>query len=131
MKYSELCEVYDTLSKTTKRLEKIDILAKYLKKLSKNKLDNKTIYLLRGRVLPDYDSREFGISRQLVIKIISKASGVSSENIVKELNKIGDLGEVAESLMAKKKQHTLYSSALTVEKELYKVCCFLDRKSTR
>src|SRR3989344_1521846 len=116
MKYSELCEVYDTLSKTTKRLEKIDILAKYLKKLSKNKLDNKTIYLLRGRVLPDYDSREFGISRQLVIKIISKASGVSSENIVKELNKIGDLGEVAESLMAKKKQHTLYSSALTVEK---------------
>ena len=59
MKYSELCEVYDALSKTTKRLEKINILAKYLKKLSKNKLDNKTIYLLRGRVLPDYDSREF------------------------------------------------------------------------
>ncbi|PIN95058.1 DNA ligase, partial [Candidatus Pacearchaeota archaeon CG10_big_fil_rev_8_21_14_0_10_31_9] len=69
-----------------------------------------------GRVLPDYDSREFGISRQLIIKIISKASGVSSEIVTKDFNKVGDLGEVAESLMAKRRQHTLYSSSLTVEK---------------
>lgn len=116
MKYSELCEVYDKLGGTTKRLEKIDILSKFLKKLAKSKGDNKWIYLIRGRVLPDYDAREFGISRQLIIKVISKASGVSSEQITYDFNKIGDLGEVAEMLMAKKKQHTLYSSSLNVEK---------------
>ncbi|OIO42137.1 hypothetical protein AUJ62_01410 [Candidatus Pacearchaeota archaeon CG1_02_32_21] len=116
MKYSELCELYDKLGKTSKRLEKIDILSDFLKKLAKSKGDNEWIYLLRGRVLPDYDSREFGISRQLIIKIISKASGVSSEIVTKDFNKVGDLGEVAESLMAKRRQHTLYSSSLTVEK---------------
>ena len=116
MKYSELCELYDKLGKTSKRLEKMDILSDFLKKLAKSKGDNEWIYLLRGRVLPDYDSREFGISRQLIIKIISKASGVSSEIVTKDFNKVGDLGEVAESLMAKRRQHTLYSSSLTVEK---------------
>ncbi len=116
MKYSELCEVYESLGGTTKRLEKIDILSKFLKKLAKSKGDNRWIYLIRGRVLPDYDAREFGISRQLIIKVISKASGVSSDQITKDFNKIGDLGEVAEMLMAKKKQHTLYSSSLNVEK---------------
>ena|SRR3989344_2395333 len=116
MKYSELCNVYEALSKTSKRLEKVDILSDFLKKLAKSKGDNKWIYLIRGRVLPDYDAREFGISRQLIIKIISKASGVSSDQITKDFNKIGDLGQVAENLMAKKKQHTLYHSSLNVEK---------------
>src|SRR3989344_2797132 len=116
MKYSELCNVYEALSKTSKRLEKVDILSDFLKKLAKSKGDNKWIYLIRGRVLPDYDAREFGISRQLIIKIISKASGVSSDQITKDFNKIGDLGQVAENLMAKKKQHTLYHSSLNVKK---------------
>ena len=106
MKYSELCEVYERLSLTSKRLEKILIISEFLKKLAKSKGDNKWIYLLRGRVLPDYDAREYGISRQLIIKVISKSSGVSSDHIVKELNKIGDLGQVAENLMGKKKQST-------------------------
>ncbi|MEK6873427.1 MAG: ATP-dependent DNA ligase [Nanoarchaeota archaeon] len=116
MKYSELCGVYEALSNTTKRLEKVDILSDFLKKLAKSKGDNKWIYLIRGRVLPDYDAREFGISRQLIIKIIAKASGISPEVITKDFNEIGDLGQVAEDLMAKKKQHTLYSSVLSVDK---------------
>ena len=73
MKYSQLVEVYEDLSSTTKRLEKTDILSDFLKKL--RKYDNEEwIYLLRGKVLPNYDSREFGMSRQLLIKVISKAS---------------------------------------------------------
>ncbi|MEK6890903.1 MAG: ATP-dependent DNA ligase [Nanoarchaeota archaeon] len=116
MKYSELCEVYERLSLTSKRLEKILIISEFLKKLAKSKGDNKWIYLLRGRVLPDYDAREYGISRQLIIKVISKSSGVSSDHIVKELNKIGDLGQVAENLMGKKKQSTLYHASLSVGK---------------
>ncbi|MEM3113388.1 MAG: ATP-dependent DNA ligase [Candidatus Pacearchaeota archaeon] len=116
MKYSELCEVYEKLGRTTKRLEKINILSEFLKKLAKSKLDNQVIYFLRGRVLPDYDAREFGISNQLVIKVISKASGISVDHVVKEFNKIGDLGEVAEKLISRKKQSILYHSTLSVEK---------------
>jgi len=114
MKYSELAKIYDNLSATTKRLEKMDILSEFLKKIPKG--NEEWVYLIRGKVLPDYDSREFGISRQLVIKVISKASGVSTGEISKMFNKIGDLGEVSEELMKKRKQSTLYSRRLTVDK---------------
>ena len=114
MKYSSLANVYERLSGTTKRLEKIDILSDYLKKIPKG--NESWVYLIRGKVLPDYDSREFGISRQLIMKVISRASGVSVNEVSKKFNKVGDLGEVAEMLMQKKKQSTLYSSKVTVEK---------------
>ena len=90
MKYSQLVDVYEDLSSTTKRLKKIDILSDFLKKL--RKYDEEWIYLLRGKVLPDYDSREFGMSRQLLIKVISKASGETTDKIIRHYNKIGDLG---------------------------------------
>jgi DNA ligase-1 len=115
MRYSELANVYEDLSNTPKRLEKIDIISGFLKKLHRaGKYE--WIYLLRGKVLADYDSRELGISGKLVIKVISRASGVSSDKIVKEFNKMGDLGDVAEKILKSKKQSTLYSSKLTIEK---------------
>ena len=114
MKYSSLANVYERLSGTTKRLEKTDILSGFLKKIPKG--NESWVYLIRGKVLPDYDSREFGISRQLIMKVISRASGVSVNEVSKKFNKVGDLGEVAEMLMQKKKQSTLYSSKVTVEK---------------
>ncbi|MEM3074930.1 MAG: ATP-dependent DNA ligase [Candidatus Pacearchaeota archaeon] len=123
MKYSEICEVYEHLSKTSGRLEKIFILGEFLRKLRKDD-DEKWIYLLRGKVLPDYDAREFGISRQLVIKIIAKSSGIEPKKVVSEFNKIGDLGEVAEKLLKSSKQKTLYRSGLSISKvfnNLYKI----------
>ena len=115
MKYSEFVEVYNALSKTTKRLDKVDILSEFLKKLSKDD-DEEWVYLIRGKVLPDYDSREFGVSGQLIMKVISKASGVSLDAIGQKFNKLGDLGEVAEELMKNRKQAPLYSKKLTVDK---------------
>ncbi len=115
MRYSEFVEVYEELSKTTKRLEKEDILAKFFLKLSKHG-KSEWVYLLHGRVLPDYDSREFGISRQLAIKAMSISFGIKPEKILERLKKIGDLGEVAEEFLDKKKQSRLFSSKLSVDK---------------
>ena len=74
------------------------------------------VYLLRGRVFPDYDEREFGISTQLTIKAISKASGISVEKIVEKFKKVGDVGEIAEELIGNKRQSTLFSKRLKVDK---------------
>lgn len=112
MKYSELVELYESLGKTTKKLEKTRLLAEFLPKLKGNE---EYVYLLRGRVFADYDSREFGISTQLVIKAIAKASGASNESVVELFKKIGDLGDVASEMIQHKKQNVLFSKALTVE----------------
>ncbi|PIN90527.1 DNA ligase [Candidatus Pacearchaeota archaeon CG10_big_fil_rev_8_21_14_0_10_34_76] len=111
MKYSELVKVYDALSATTKKIEKIDILAKFLPRLKDHP---EWIYLLRGRVLPDYDEREFGISTQLAIKAIARAAAVDSKEVVKKFHKVGDLGDVAAELIGKKRQSTLFSKELDV-----------------
>jgi len=115
MKYLELCEVYENLEKNPSRLKKTTILAEFLKKLKKEK-HKEVIYLLQGKVFPDYSEKEFGISEKLCIKALSKASGISNKEIVLKWKKLGDLGIVAEDIITNKKQNTLFSHKLTTEK---------------
>jgi DNA ligase 1 len=76
------------------------------------------MYLLLGDIYPEYDERRIGISNQLAIKAISKATGTEPKKIVQEWRKIGDLGKVAEKFISHKKQSTLQSHILTTEKVL-------------
>ena len=114
MKYSKLAEFYEEISSTTKRLEKIEILSKFLKDL-KNK---EVMYLLLGNIYADYDEKKIGISNQLAIKAISKATGINSKEVIQKWKSIGDLGKVAEELIKHKKQSTLRIKNLTAEKVL-------------
>ncbi|MBU4308850.1 MAG: ATP-dependent DNA ligase [Nanoarchaeota archaeon] len=116
MKYLKLAQLYEELSSTTKRLEKIDILSKFLKQLSEK--DKDVLYLLLGEIYPEYDERRIGISNQIAIKALSKATGIESKKIVAEWKAIGDLGKVAEKFTLHKKQSTLHSYCLETEKVL-------------
>lgn len=117
MKYQKLAKIYEELASTTKRLEKIDILSRFLKEI--NDEDSEILYLLQGDIYPEYDERRIGISEQLAIKAISKSTGITKEKVTKEWKKIGDLGEVAKKLTAQKKQTTLFSTSnLTIKKIL-------------
>ncbi len=116
MRYSKLVEVYEQLSSTTKRLEKIKILSKFLRYLPED--DKDVLYLLLGDIYPEYSEKKIGISNQLAIKAISKATGINTTQIVKKWKSIGDIGQVAELLIAEKKQSTLHSHILTTEKVL-------------
>lgn len=121
MDYLELCKVYSELESTTKGLEKTKILSEFLGRL-KNLKEEKNfeyIYLLQGKVYADYDSRELGLSTQLVIRCISKVSGLTDKEVVKKFKEFGDLGKVAENVISEnKKQTSLFSKKLDVEKVL-------------
>ncbi len=116
MNYKKLAELYESLSSTTKRLEKTKILSGFLKDLHES--DKEVLYLLLGDVYPEYNKKKIGISSQLVIKSISKATGTEKDKVIKEWKHLGDLGKVAEYLTKTKKQHTLQSHILTTEKVL-------------
>jgi DNA ligase 1 len=116
VKYSKLAEIYQELEKNSSRLKKTEILSKFFKTLNKNKEDNQIIYLIQGTVWPDYIEKEFGISNQLSIKALSKTTGTSTQEIIKQLKKIGDLGLVTEKLVNKKSQSTLFTHNLTTKK---------------
>ncbi len=116
MRYKRLAQLYEDLSSTTKRLEKIDILSKFLDYLSKE--DRDVMYLLLGDIYPEYDERRIGISNQLAIKAIAKATGTDPASVTKEWKQVGDLGQVAEKLTQTKSQSTLHSHIITIEKVL-------------
>lgn len=114
MQYKKLAEVYEALSSTTKRLEKIEILSKFLIAMSAG--DRDVLYLLLGRIYPEYDEKKIGISEQLAVKAISMATGTEKDKVVKEWKALGDLGLVAEKLTKGKRQATLHSHVITTEK---------------
>jgi len=116
MRYKKLAELYESLSSTPKRLEKIKILSEFLKDLDKS--DRGVMYLLLGNIYPEYDDRKIGISSQLAIKAISKATGTEKDKVIKEWKTLGDLGKVAEKLSKDRRQHTLESHILSTEKVL-------------
>lgn len=116
MQYKKLVEFYEEASGTTKRLEKIEILSKFLKSIHEN--DKDVLYLLLGDIYPEYDQRKIGISTQLAIKAIAKSCAVEEKEVVKEWKHIGDLGEVAKKLKSQKRQSTLKTEELTAKKVL-------------
>lgn len=113
MEYKKLAEVYEEIESTTKGLEKTKIISAFLTEI---KDTPEFIYLLQGKVFADYDSRDLGISEQIMIKAISTALGVPTKEVVSEFKNLGDLGKVAESLASDKKQDILFSKELSVEK---------------
>jgi DNA ligase-1 len=115
MEYSKLVDVYQKLEETSKRLEKTFIISEFLKKIPEENLE-KTILLLQGKVFPNWDDRKIGVASRLVLKALSKATGIDANKLEKEWARIGDLGEVAKEHIGKKKQHTLFSNTLTVKK---------------
>ena len=116
MDYSKICDVYEKLEGTTKGLEKAKILAGFLGEIREHP---EYIYLAQGQIFPDYDARELGMSAKLMIRAIAKASGHEDRDVINEFKRMGDLGKVAEELVGRKKrQRSLFSSRLSVEKVL-------------
>src|SRR4030042_6947873 len=115
MKYSELAAIYEAWENTSKRLEKTYIISKFLKKTKEDDID-KIVLLIQGRLFPLWDETKIGVSDRLVIKAISVATGASAEKVEDEWKRLGDLGLVAEKLVEKKSQATLFSKELTVDK---------------
>ena len=116
MLYRELAELYNELESTTKRLEKTEILSKFLKKLSDE--DKDVMYLLVGKIYPEYAEKEMGISNQITIKAISKSTGTTESKVLEMWKKIGDLGKVAEQISKQKKQITLSSNGKLTTKKI-------------
>jgi len=114
MKYYVLAEIFEQLSSTNSRLEKTAILAAFLKDIPPDLVDQ-ILLLLQGRVFPEWDGRTVGLAGKLVLKAISRATGYSEKEVQNAFSKYGDIGEVAENLIAHKKQQTLFSSDLKLK----------------
>ncbi len=115
MKYSKLVDLYEYLEQTSSRLKKIEKIADFLRKSETSVLEKVTL-LVQGRVFPSYSEREIGVADKMMVKVISSSTGFAEKDVIKEFKETGDLGLSVEELMKKRKQTTLISKELGIEK---------------
>jgi DNA ligase 1 len=115
MYYRELAALYAKLEATSKRLEKTELVATFLKKCKDEELEQ-VMYLLQGRVFSQADERKLGMSSKLLVKSVIQSTGASKESVEMLWIDKGDLGLAVELLSKDKKQSTLFSKELTLDK---------------
>jgi DNA ligase-1 len=114
MEYIRLAETYEKLENESGKLKKVEILSELFSDTPVGVLE-KIVILSTGKVFPSYSENKTGIASKMMVKIISKTSGLSEREIVGKLKDMGDLGLVAESCLKSKKQSSLFKKELTVE----------------
>ncbi len=114
MEYAEVAETFEKLDSTQKTLEKTTILAQLFQK-SGDELPE-VVLLCTGNPFPSWKNMDLGVSSKTLVKIISKATGRSEDEINQEWKEQGDLGLAAETMVEKKTQQRLMTQELTVER---------------
>lgn len=113
MEYERLCDYYDRLEATTKRLEMTDILVELLKEADGDV--RRVVYLTRGQLAADFVGLELGVADKLVIRSLGFATGAQEADIVKAFHESGDLGDAAQTILLDKKprkrQATLFDDS--------------------
>ena len=80
MKFSIISDALQKMEETSKRLELTDILVKLIKEIPDDVI-SKTIYLIQGKLRPNFEGVELGIAEKLVMKAMSKSSGIPLKSI--------------------------------------------------
>jgi len=103
------------MESTSKRLE----LTQHLVELFENTpqdVISKIVYLLQGKIRPDFEGIELGVAEKLAIRAISKSSGLTTKKIEEEYRKTGDLGQAATIILEQKTQTTFLVENITIER---------------
>jgi len=113
MKFIELANAFEQIDATTKRLEITDLLVDLIKKTPKEEI-RKVVYLLEGRLYPDYEGVELGVAEKLLLRVAAEVSGKPEKQVEIDYKKSGDIGLTIEKVVGKRSQTTLTKRPLTV-----------------
>ncbi len=115
MLYSEIAETLKKVEDTTKRLEMTDHLVELLKRTDAEIMDI-VVYLIQGKIAPDFMGVEIGIAEKSMLRALHMATGIPYDEVEELYIRYGDVGIVAEDVMKRKMQRSLFSEDLTVER---------------
>ena len=86
MEYSILAESFEKMESTRKRLELTQFLVELFEK-TPHEVISKIVYLIQGKLRPDFEGIELGVAEKLAIRAISKSSGLAIRKIEEEYTK--------------------------------------------
>ena len=117
--FSYLVDTFEKMEQTTSRLMLTDHLVSLLKKTPPSAID-KVVYLIQGKLYPDYEGIELGLAEKMVLRALSQSiAGLDTDSLSKAYRETGDLGDAASKIISAKKnknQIALFpSEKMTVE----------------
>ncbi|MEM0448302.1 MAG: ATP-dependent DNA ligase [Methanomassiliicoccales archaeon] len=115
MLFRELARVYEEVESRSSRLEMTELLANFLRQVDCASID-KVVYLTQGQLYPDFYPNKLGLADRLLMKTMVMATGMKEETIKTIWLKEGDPGKVAQQVFQSRKQMTLFSEPLTLER---------------
>src|ERR671939_176568 len=118
--FSYLVDTFEKMEQTTSRLMLTDHLVSLLKKTPPSAID-KVVYLIQGKLYPDYEGIELGLAEKMVLRALSQSiAGLDTDSLSKAYRETGDLGDAASKIISAKKnknQAALFpSEKMTVER---------------
>ena len=131
MKFLQIAEFFDRMESTTKRLELTAILVELLKN-TPDEVISKVVYLIQGKLRPNFEGVELGIAEKLAMKSISKSSGIPIKKIEDDYRTGGDLGVTAANILKQKTQTTFSAESITLERvydTLYRIANLEGKRS--
>ena len=109
MKFSVLAETFEKMENTAKRLELTDHLVDLFKSTPPDLLA-KVVYLIQGKLRPDFEGIEIGVAEKLVIRAVHRSTAIEVKRIEEAYRKDGDLGHAVSKLIEQKTQTTLFDA---------------------
>src|SRR2546428_12132144 len=91
MRFRALAETLEALEPVTSRLQMIAILADLLRQPDPEEV-GELVYLIQGRLLPDFIQEEFGMNERLIVRSISQAYGYHHDDVLARSGQLGDIG---------------------------------------
>lgn len=131
MRFSEIADTFEKMSATTKRLELTQHLVELFQK-TPPEIISKIVYLIQGKLRPDFEGVELGLAEKLAIHALSKSSGIPIKKINSIYAEDGDLGGAAAKILEQKTQTTFLAQDITAERvyeTLYKIAKLEGQRS--
>jgi DNA ligase-1 len=98
LRFAQTC---DAVAATTKKTEKVRLVSSLLQSLPIEDAVHAAIFLT-GRPFPRWDERVLGVGGRLLARLIGEFSGKSGETMSSVYRKHGDLGDMAQELLAER-----------------------------
>ena len=111
MNFNDLSLKLDEISQNSGLLRKVDIISELLSNSHEKDITN-IIYILQGKFAPEYEKIKLGISNKLILKSLSKVSGIDMGIIEKMWADVGDIGQLSYDIIKSKKQNNLFNDKL-------------------
>jgi ATP-dependent DNA ligase I len=92
-------ETADAVAATSKKLEKIRLVAELFKSLSRGEAAQAATFLT-GRAFPRHEERVLGLGGSSLYRLVVELTGRSVDELTAVYRKYGDLGDVAEEALA-------------------------------